>query len=350
MALIRIYPPPEPPRGPRSSATVRSSFLRGYVELARSVGLDPLRMLDAAGIPREALTDPELRVPTIASRVLLESSARVAEDFGLRLSEMRTPSIMGPLALVVRDQTTLRNMLVAFARYVGLHSDANVMRLEEAGDIAILRVELEYPSPGPHRQSTELSMGQTMQVLRRHMGPQWRPLSVSLIHGPPASLAAYRRVFRAEVRFNQDFDGFVFPRLDLDCINPASDPELAQHIERYADELTGSTRASLPDKARRFVLDRLSTGNCTQETLALQLGVELRTLQRQFAAAGTTFGQIVQEVRMELTIQYLDGSDRSLAEVAELLGFSALSAFSRWHHAHYGQTLSARRARRTHAP
>ena len=82
--------------------TIRAAFLTGYAELARSVGLDPLRMLDAAGIPRAALTDPDLRFPTTAARDLLEASARGAEDFGLRLIDQRTPSIMGPVALIAR--------------------------------------------------------------------------------------------------------------------------------------------------------------------------------------------------------------------------------------------------------
>lgn len=325
------------------AGTVRSSFLRGYADLARSVGLDPLRMLDDAGIPREALTDPELKVPTVASRVLLESSARAAEDFGLRLSEMRTPSIMGPLALAIRDQATLREVLESLMRHLHLHSDANVIRLDEDDDVATLRFDMVYPSAGPHRQSTELSMGQVAQIFRRHMGSDWRPLSVCLIHSPPNSLVTHHRVFRCEVFFNQAFDGIVFPRSDLDRINPAADPEMARQIDRYVGGLTEAAEASLPEKARLFVLDRLPTGKCTQDAMAHQTGVELRTLQRQFAAAGKTFGQIVQEVRMGLTVQYLEESDRPLAEVAELLGFSALSAFSRWHRTHFGRSPTERR-------
>ena len=43
------------------------------------------------------------------------------------------------------------------------------------------------------------------------------------------------------------------------------------------------------------------------------------------------------------TGQYLEESDRPLAEVSELLGFSALSAFSRWHRTHYTCSASDRR-------
>jgi AraC-like DNA-binding protein len=87
----------------------------------------------------------------------------------------------------------------------------------------------------------------------------------------------------------------------------------------------------------------LPTGRCTGDFVARQLGADLRTLQRQLAAAGTSFQEIVAEVRTDLAAQYLEGSERPLANISELLGFSALSAFSRWHQKQYGQSPSERR-------
>ena len=89
-------------------ATIRASTLMGFADTARSVGLDPLRMLDAVGIPREALLDPDARISTAAVRDLLELGGRTADDFALRMADRRTPSTMGPVALIAREQPTLR--------------------------------------------------------------------------------------------------------------------------------------------------------------------------------------------------------------------------------------------------
>jgi len=74
------------------------------------------------------------------------------------------------------------------------------------------------------------------------------------------------------------------------------------------------------------------------------LGVDRRTVHRHLAQRGETFSSLVDDVRGELAQGYLEGNERRLADVADLLGFSELSAFSRWHKRHFGFTLTERRS------
>jgi Arabinose-binding domain of AraC transcription regulator, N-term len=78
---------------------VRSASLTDYLEFARSVGLDPSRMLRSVGLSRRCLQNPDFKVPEDAVRELLEMSAASAgiDDFGLRLAEKRTLANLGPL-------------------------------------------------------------------------------------------------------------------------------------------------------------------------------------------------------------------------------------------------------------
>ena len=323
--------------------TIRAAFLTGYADLARAVGLDPLRLLDQVGIPRAALTDPDLRLPTTAVRELLEASARGAEDFGLRLADNRTPSIMGPVALIAREQPDVRSVIEAVARYARLHTEATELQVEDAGDLVMVHVRTRFPTPGPTRQSTEVAMGQMMRILRTYLGAQWRPVGASFIHGAPKSLTTHQRIFGSGLAFDQDFDGIICTQQDLARPNPAADPEMARQIERYIQGLAGAAQAPLQDRVREMIRGLLPTGRATIEAVARQANVDARTLQRQLAANGTSFIDLLQEVRMTQSGPYLEESDRPLAEVSELLGVSALSAFSRGHRAHYGCSASDRR-------
>ncbi len=161
---------------------IRASILTGYPELARVVGLDPLRMLDAAGIPRAALKDPDLRISATSVRDLFELSGRGAEDFGLRLVEMRTPSVMGPVTLIIREQPDVRSVLKALGRHGALHSEASSLSVKVVGEIAIIGVGMRFSTPGPAIQAIDLTMAQVVRVLRTCLGANWRPLSVSFIH------------------------------------------------------------------------------------------------------------------------------------------------------------------------
>src|SRR5690242_997805 len=133
---------------------IRSACLSSYPEVARSLGLEPLKMLAAAGIDRRCLDDPDIKMPTGALGRLLESSARAAkvDDFGLRLAETRSLAVLGPVGLLLCQEPTAREAMLALVRYIRLHNEAMIIRFEESGGDAIISVELRLSRPAPVRQ------------------------------------------------------------------------------------------------------------------------------------------------------------------------------------------------------
>jgi AraC-like DNA-binding protein len=323
--------------------TIRAAALIGYADLAREIGLDPLRMLDRVGIPRAALADPDMRISAAALRDLWELCAETAEDWGIRLMDRRPLSVLGPLLLIVREQPTLRHAIAAVARYTALHHEAVSAEVDELQEVTIIRTIVRYEVPGPTRQIAETSVYQGLRLWRLFLGPTWQPLSVSFMHAPPVSLATHRRAFGPNLLFDQDFNGITLRRADLDARNEAADPEMERQIALYAEGLARPATANVAAQVRKSVEGLLRAGHCNTAVVAQQIGLDVRTLQRHLARSSASFHDILQEVRLDLAFQYLEESDRPLAEVAELLGFSALSAFSRWHRNHRGLSPSERR-------
>jgi AraC-like DNA-binding protein len=88
----------------------------------------------------------------------------------------------------------------------------------------------------------------------------------------------------------------------------------------------------------------LPDGVCTVERVAQHLGMDRRTLHRRLAAEGLTFSGILDDTRRNMAVSLLSGSDRPLQSVADLLGFSSLSAFAHWFRRKFAQSASAYRA------
>ncbi len=69
--------------------------------------------------------------------------------------------------------------------------------------------------------------------------------------------------------------------------------------------------------------------------VAEKLNMTSRTLRRRLAAEGSSYQQILGEVRYQLAREYLGTSTLPLEEIAVLLGYSApgnfTHAFKRWH-------------------
>ena len=332
---------------------IRGAVLTDYVAVARSVGLEPSRLVQDAGLPPSCLRDPDRKIPFGAVVHLLEDSARAAgiEDFGLRLAERRTLSNLGPVGLLVREQPTARQAVETYIRYGWLHAESVVLRLEEPGDLVILSVALEMPRPVPVRQAQEMTVAMLYRSLRTLIGSMWKPQAICFTHAAPRDLATHRRIFGAPLEFGRDFNGIVCLARDLDRTIHGSDPVMARYIQRYVESLAARPRATLTDRVREHVAMTLGSGVCSREDVAAHLGVDRRTLHRRLAREGQTFSSIVDAVRTEIVTRFIENRDRPLYAVAESLGFSALSAFSRWFRARFGCSVSAWRAahgRRAH--
>jgi AraC-like DNA-binding protein len=186
----------------------------------------------------------------------------------------------------------------------------------------------------------ELALGFIHRSLQQLLGRSWRPQAVWFTHSAPARKDAHRRFFGTNVEFGQDSNAIVCLAGDIDAPVPASDPAMADHARRYLDTLGPRAHATMRDKARECVQALLPSGLCSADRVAKHLGVDRRTLHRHLARDGETFLTLLDSVRAELAVRYIGGGDRSLASVAELLGFSALSAFSRWFRARFGCSVS----------
>ena len=97
-----------------------------------------------------------------------------------------------------------------------------------------------------------------------------------------------------------------------------------------------TSSARLTDRVRQLVILLLPRGLCRVEVVAQHLGIDRRTVARRLADEQTSFSALVNELRRDLFARYLKDGARSLTDVSALLGFSASSAFSRWHRQQFG--------------
>lgn len=324
----------------------RSVGLIGYGPLASSLGADVPALLAQAGIAPESLEDPDIQAPFDGMCWLLEETARLtgADDFGLRLAATRDMPHYGAVALVLREAATLRAMLQAMDRYHRVHNEAVALWLEDAGAVTILHTGLVGGTPGAARQATELVVGVLALMLKKLIGPQWAPQQVCFMHDKPARLASHRRLFGRKVAFRCPFDGLVIDSAQLDLPAGDAQPGVALAVRRQLEAKLAAADASFEQKVVRLAHMLLPMGYCTVERIAQHLNIDRRTVHRQLAKSGATFTHIVDDVQAELAIKLLETSQRPLTEIAELLGFAALSGFSRWFRARFGVTPTAWRA------
>lgn len=330
-------------------AVIRSASLHGYSELAASVGLQPQRMLRQAGLDPRVLEQPEALLRVSAVRALLESSAAQsgAEDFGLRLAQGRRLSNFGPIAIVLQEAPTGRAALESLVRYLRLLNASLLTRIEDHGNLVLIREEFVWAGGQPMRQSMELAIGVMHGVLQELLGPKWRARSVCLMHRAPRDAATHRAMFGAGLEFNASFNGIVCAAADLQRPLTPRVSGLGGYARQFLEQALSRTQADTSDTVRQLIVALLPGGRCTADQVAQHLGVDRRTLHRHLQAEGHSFSSLLQIVRSEFAARQIRDSDRTLAELADLLGFSSASAFAHWFKQSQGCTVSAWRARQT---
>jgi AraC-like DNA-binding protein len=317
---------------------VRTAALNGYVELSRSLGLDPRALMKSVGLDTADLAVQDRWISGTAVVGLLELSAAASgrEDFGLLLAELRRFSNLGPISLLVREEPDVRSALALLIRHQHTYNEVLHARLSEGNGVATLKVDLRLGEPQPARQSTELAVGAFHRVLCGFLGPHWRPSSVCFAHRAPRDTAGHRRLFGPLVEFDHDFNGIVCYAEDLDTPNAMADAQLRSYTRQYFEPVASPRETSEADRVRDLIEALLPTGRCSIEQIARSLGVDRRTVHRHLARSGETFSSLLNSTRMGLAEQFVANPSRSLTEVSTLLGFSSLSAFSRWFHEHFG--------------
>ena len=325
---------------------VRSAVLNDYIGVARSVGLDPYFMIASAGLPPACITDPDVKISAAKVGRLLETSAERSGrfDFGLRLAEKRSLSNLGVLALHVREQPTIRKALEGLVGYMHLHNEALQLKMDQSEGMVILSLTFDVGRPVPIRQGVDLALGFLHQSLSRLLGKSWNPHAVHFTHAAPPNRAAHRRFFNTRLEFNADYNGIELQTRDLDAAVPASDSMMARHIQGYIDTLASRPNPTMAANVRECISVLLPSGLCSADHVAQRLGVDRRTIHRHLAQEGQTFTSLLDSVRAELVSRYVGNRERPLTLVAELLGFSSLSAFSRWFRNRFTTSASEWRA------
>lgn len=325
----------------RQSPTVRAAALTGFSALARAYGLDPAPLLRDAVLPADAEAEPDRRLSADAiNRLLEETAARAgAEDFGLRLAELRGFSNLGPVTLLARDEPDIRSALAIFTAYLPLHNEALTIDLAEHDGLAILSCLVA--GEGARVQATDVAVAMLHRILRQLLGTGWHAQGIYLERQRPVRIGAFARAFSTQVHFAQDFSGIVFAAADLDRPNLLAEAALRPYTAQLRAALPGLADLSLAERTRRLLRAMLAGRRCTAPLAAERLGLSRRTLERRLAAEGTTFHALLDEVRGEVARGQLAGTRRSNAEIAELLGFASSAAFTAWFTARHGQPPQA---------
>ncbi|MCE5292101.1 MAG: AraC family transcriptional regulator [Nocardiaceae bacterium] len=324
----------------RLHTQVRCATLNGYLDISSELGLDGPRLMRKVGLDPVDLAEPEKWISAPAVARLLSLSARAADrpDFGVLLAERRRLTALGPLSVVLREEPDLRSVLALLIRYEHSYNEALRLELVEHDALVSMRMSYEFGEPAPTTQALTLGLGALHGIISACVGQSWRPVAVCFSQKAPTSRETFHRVFGPALRFEHEFTGLILYGSDLDAPNVLGDPLMRPYAQRILDTVVSPRSATGIGRVRELVEMLLPLGRCSVDQVARALGMDRRTLQRHLAREGESFSGVLHSVRAGLAERHLQNQRYSLTEIADVLGFTAPSAFSRWFSQQFGMS------------
>jgi AraC-like DNA-binding protein len=295
-------------------------------------GLDWFRCLDEVGIDPKAGSDPDDVIPFRAFIRLLENAAKKTDNdaFGLEFGMALPVNFAGTIDYIVLNAPDIRTFFNDIVRYLSLVVNAYTARFEEGRTLSHLA--FDFPDVhGPRAQFVDLVIGVVTTRLR-HVAKEL-PLTVyvEIEHMRPRAAEEFFRLLGRNVRFECPDDRIGVETSLLSRPLAAADPHLYRIVREHATK-TMIEREEASDivlLVEGYIADTLKHGETSLAGAAETLGMSARALQRELEKANTTFRDLVEDTRKAMALHFLYSTSLPLTEIAFLLGFSELSAFSR---------------------
>jgi AraC-like DNA-binding protein len=319
------------------SSTVTITLMRSVVHFAQALGAPLPALCAAGGITPAQLNTPDHRITGAQARAIWQLAVeRTGDaDFGLHLGEQAQPAVLGLVGYVMLSATDLRAALEKLIRYTNVLTNGVRGRLECQRGQAHIEFHLvesldNYLLTDP-RHPMECTAASFLPLARALTGRALPVTAMAFQHAAPPVVHEHRRLFRVPVTFGArvtrlsfDEGALAWPVLHADPgLLAAFEGEAGAALARVGDDQPWAVRA------QQAAADLIKAELPAIDRVARALKVSPRSLQRSLALEGTSFRQVVDQVRRSLAERHLARRDVSLNEIAFLLGFSEPSAFHR---------------------
>lgn len=315
---------------PTSDAyTFPAVHARDLVELAESLGVQRARLLHGLRVDPVLLTDPEARMALPQLEALIARACELTGQplLGLSLGlRMRVP-VHGFLGFAIMASATLRDGLSLVARYTPTRTNALAAELTVADDEASLYLD-ELTDLGAARDCILTALAVSIWQISQAQTQARFPVCCEFTFAAPPGADAHG-VPNLTLRYEKPRNRLRFAARHLDLTVPNAHPmgyELAR--EKCEQTLQELNEEELLPRVRAL-LWRADSDEQSLEHVAHELAMSRSTLKRKLKTAGAQFSDLLDEAQRERACTLLRTQRLSIEQVAEKVGYTDVSNFTR---------------------
>jgi len=312
-------------------------YVRLIADLLSTMGADVPALLATAGLQAADLQDSQRGLGWAPFERFLKAAVAATQEpaLGLLVGERLRINTHGMLGYAAMNSSTLRQALELLEAYLPLRTTLVTVQRQVHGTEVWVTFEAALPLGDLAALIHDAITLTVKNLIDQITFGACEVQRVGLAAPEPAHAALGRQMFGCPVHWGQPFNGLVLSAAALDTPLSSADPaSFANAAQLCRDELDRrDAHAPLSIKVRRVMLAR-QHGFPSLEVVARQFNLTARTLHRRLIDEGSSYQQILDEVRQHLAMQHLQAGQLSLQEIAWTLGYTDPAnfrrAFKRW--------------------
>ena len=308
------------------------------LDVMQELGYSASQCLLGTGLSLSQLADPVLKISLQQQLRFYRNTLDLTGDpvIGLKLGVPFIPQRYGLFGYALLSAETFRHALAITENFGRLTFSFFSFRFGVEGRQAWFSIG----QPPPLEEAlVNLFLDRDMSAARidfsEIMGVPFPVERVLLPHDGQGNPQAYRDHFGCPVEFGADEGRFYFSAQLLDQPLPRSDPDSTRHLQQQCQMLIAklTSQGNFVDDVRLLMLAR--PGYFPDiEYVARRMGMSTRTLRRKLKHEGSTYRELLEEVRYGLAREYLADTHLPMDEISSLLGYTESAnfshAFKRW--------------------
>jgi len=314
--------------------TVLASWTLTLVRTLDEAGHDGMALARRAGIDPDCFAVEGARLPLSATSRLWQLAVDATGDacIGLRVARHVRPTTFHGLSVGVVSSGRFRDALTRIVRYnTVVCTPTGQPSLTEVGDRLEYIVSWPPGSVVPRQESMEAILACIVRAGRFLHGHHLAPCSVELLRSSRPPESRFESFFDCPILYGSDRYLLAWPLEVIDRSLPTGCDELASNADRmvstYLERIAPG--AVVTDQVRHVVADLLADGEVSSSRVAARLAMSARTMQRRLKDEGTSFRDVVTNVRVTMAKRSMDAGTTSVQVLADQLGFSDAAAFRR---------------------
>lgn len=302
----------------------------GFWAGLHQLGIAPHDVARKAGLPLTIIT--ESGVTTAQYFAIWQAYSDLIGDNSQGIIKLVTAfetAKYPPSVLATYHARDYRDALNRMVRYKQLCPPESLHITEEGENCVIELNWLTTEQHGPP-MLVGITLAYLLELGRRGTG---QPLTAKLVEfsQPMGYVQALEAYFGCRVRVGAQRNRLTLHRIDLDRLFVSYNEELLEILSPVLDRSLDEQqrRRSICEKVKWILKRSLIGGRPDIHTVAKELGMSDRTLQRQLTVENTSFKHLLTQVRHEQAREYLADPSFEIKEVAFLIGFEDQNSFYR---------------------